>query len=75
MKLLRIACKYIGGTLLSFAPQIIRFINFSCIGALVYLIVDATTGHASLIASMIGAWSVLFIDEFVRLLATRGRKK
>ena len=75
MKLLRIACKYIGGTLLSFTPQIIRFINLSCIGALVYLIVDATTGQASLIASMIGAWSVLFIDEFVRLLASRGRKK
>ena len=75
MRLIRIACKYIGGTLLRFAPQIIRFINLSCIGALVYLIVDVTTGHASLIASMIGAWSVLFIDEFVRLLATRGRKK
>ena len=75
MKLLRIACKYIGGTLLSFAPQIIRFINLSCIGALVYLILNATIGHANLLASMIGAWSVLFIDEFIRLLATRGRKK
>ena len=75
MKLRRIACKYIGGTILSFAPQIIRFINLSCIGALVYLIVDATTGHASLIASMIGAWSVLFIDEFVRVLGTRGREE
>lgn len=75
MRLLKIACKYIGGTLLSFAPQIIRFINLSGIGALVYLIINATTGHANLLASMIGAWSVLFIDEFVRLLATRGRKK
>ena len=62
-------------SLISFLPQIARFIIFSGIGALMYLIIDATIGQASLAAIMIGACSVLLTDEFIRLLVTRGRKK
>ena len=75
MKLLKIVCKYIEGTVLSFLPQIIRFIAFSGIGVSVYLILDTVIGNASLLATMIGAWSALFIDEFIRLLDARGRRK
>ena len=62
-------------SLISFLPQIAKFIIFSGIGALMYLIIDATIGQANLAAIMIGACSVLLTDEFIRLLVTRGRKK
>lgn len=75
MRLLRIACKYIGGTLLGFSPQLVKFIYISNIGVLAYLILYGIIGNVSLTATLIGSWSVLFIDEFIKLLATRRRKK
>ena len=69
MRLLKIACKYIEDTLLSFTPNLIVFIIISGIGALAYLIIDVTVGQANLAAIMIGAWSILFLDEFSSLIS------